>query len=57
MFRLCYFAILAIALGLLATFLASNELLHPIFKYGVAFIGYSVASALIVAGLITRNDD
>ena len=56
MFRLCYFAILAIALGLLATFLASNPLLHPFFKFGVAFIGYSVASALVVAGVITRND-
>ena len=57
MFRLCYFAILAIGLGLLASFLASNPLLHPFFKYGVAFIGYSVAAALIVAGVITRNDD
>lgn len=57
MIRLCYFAILAIGLGLLSTFLASNPLLHPLFKYGVAFIGYSVAAALIVAGLITRNDD
>lgn len=57
MFRLVYFAILAIALGLLASFLASNELLHPLFKYGVAFIGYSVAAALVVAGVITRNDN
>lgn len=55
MFRLCYFAILAIALGLLATGLATSQ--APLFfKYGVAFIGYSVAATLIVAGVITRND-
>lgn len=57
MFRLFYFLILAIGLGFLSTFLASNELLHPLFKFGVAFIGYSVGAALIVAGVITRNDD
>lgn len=56
MFRLCYFAILAIALGLLATGLATSQ--APLFfKYGVAFIGYSVAAALVVMGVITRNDN
>ena len=57
MIRLVYFAILAIVLGLLATFLASNPLLHPFFKFGVAFIGYSVAATLVVMGVITRNDN
>ena len=56
MIRLCYFAILAIAVGLLATGLATSQA-PSFFKFGVAFIGYSVAAALVVAGVITRNDD
>ena len=56
MFRLVYFAILAIVLGSLATGLATSQ--APLFfKYGVAFIGYSVGAALVVMGVVTRNDD